>query len=273
MSRTIFATVFAIIALLFAAFPLATTAARAADTDRALLSTFCAPADIHGSTCKRAKGYPNAPRQGCDVTLDEDRYGGKFLPSGNPLLVVTYESECESHSTDNGGSVVFEQSGGTYVFRGFSPGAQVNDCVTPAKDDRQNFLICLTGHMGQGAQDSGVALMQFKQAAGGSITLSQDMLMMAEDDIGAYGANVVTCAEPIKYFEVSKLAAGPKPATVIVDASYADAALTAKACNKSFPKTEEAFGDLQPGDAFMASGREKSGKFVIDLVTRKIAPQ
>src|SRR5690348_10946020 len=94
MSRTIFATVFAIIALLFAAFPPATATARAADTDRALLSTFCAPADIHGSTCKRAKGYPNAPRQGCDVTLDGDGYRGKFLPSGNPLLVVTYESEC-----------------------------------------------------------------------------------------------------------------------------------------------------------------------------------
>ena len=269
MSRTIFAA----IALLFAAFPLATTTARAADTDRALLSTFCAPADIHGSTCKRARGYPNAPRGGCNVTLDEDRTSGKFLPSGNPLLVVTYESECETHSTDNGGSVVFEQSGGSYVFRGFSPGAQVDDCVAPARNERQNFLACLTGHMGQGFQDSGVALMQFKQDAGGSIKVSQDMLMMAEDATAAYGANVVTCTEPMKYFEVSKLAAGARPATVIVDASYADAALIAAACNKSLPKPEEAFGDLAPGDAYMPSGREKDGKFVIDLVTRKIAPQ
>ena len=269
MSKTVFTTV----ALLFSAFLFATTTARAADADRALLTTFCAPADIHGSTCKRAKGYPNAPRSGCDVTLDEDRYNGKFLPSGNPLLVVTYESKCETHSTDNGGSVVFEQSGGTYVFRGFSPGGQVDDCVTPAKDDRQNFLVCLTGHMGQGFQDSGVAMMQFKQDVGGSITVSQDMLMMAEDATAAYGANVVTCTEPVKYFEVSKLAAGPKPVTVIVDASYADAELIAKACNKGFLKPEEAIGDILPGDAYMPSGREKNGKFVIDLMTRKVAPQ
>ena len=269
MSRTIFAA----IALLFAAFPFATTTARAAESDRALLATFCAPADIHGSTCKRARAYPNAGRRGCDVTLDEDRTSGKFLPSGNPLLVVTYESGCEAHATDNGGSVVFEQSGGSYVFRGFAPGAQVDDCVTPAKDDQQNFLVCLGGHMGQGVQASWVELMQFKPDAGGRISLAPEILMTAEDTNGAYGSNVVTCTERMKYFEASKLAAGPKPATVIVDASYADAELIAKACNKSFPKPEEAFGDLQPGDAFMASGREKEGKFVIDLVTRKIAPQ
>jgi hypothetical protein len=268
MSRPLFAA----IALLFVAFPLDNTTARAADTDRALLATFCAPADIHGSTCKRAKGYPDAGRRGCDVTLNEDRYSGKFLPSGNPLLVVTYESTCEAHATDNGGSVVFEQTGGTYVFRGFEPGAQVNDCVTSAKDERQDFLVCLTGHMGQGLLESGVALMQFKQESG-SIKLSLDLLMSAEDANGAYGSNVVTCKERLKYFEVSKLAAGPRPATVIADASYADADLIAKACNKGFPKPEEAIGEIPPGDAYMPSGREKNGKFVIDLVTRKVMPQ
>jgi hypothetical protein len=269
MSKTI-STAFA---LLFGSLLFATTPARAADTDRALLSTFCAPADIQGSTCKRAKSYPNAGRSACDVTLNEDRYSGKFLPSGNPLLVVNYESGCEAHATDNGGSVVFEQNGGSYVFKGFAPGAQVDDCVTPAKDERQNFLVCLGGHMGQGVQASWVALMQFKPDAGSRISLAPEILMTAEDANGAYGANVVTCTERQKYFEVSKLANGPKPATVIVDASYADAALITTACNKGFPKPEEAFGDLAPGDAFMPSGREKTGKFVIDLVTRKVAPQ
>src|SRR6185312_10628566 len=56
---------------------------------------------------KRAKEYPNASRRGCDVTLNEDWYSGKFLPSGNSLLVVNYESGCEAHATDNGGCVVF----------------------------------------------------------------------------------------------------------------------------------------------------------------------
>ena len=157
MSKTISAA----IALLFGAFGLASTTARAADNDRALLATFCAPADIQGSSCKRANGYPNAPKRGCEVTLNEDRYSGKFLPSGNPLLVVNYDSGCEAHATDNGGSVVFEQSGGAYVFRGFAPGAQVDDCVTRARDDSHDVLVCLTGHMGQGVLESGVALMQF----------------------------------------------------------------------------------------------------------------
>ena len=245
------------LALLFAALPFAATPAHAAESDRALLSTFCAPADIQGSTCKRAMGYPNAGQRGCDVTLNEDRYSGKFLPSGNPLLVVNYESGCEAHATDNGGSVVFERTGGTYVFRGFAPGAQVDDCVTPAKDERQNFLVCLGGHMGQGVQASWVALMQFKPDAGGRISLAPEVLITAEDANGAYGSNVVTCTERLKYFEVSKLVAGLKPATVIVDASYADAELITTACNKGFPKPEEAIGKLPPGDAYVPSGREK----------------
>ena len=94
------------------AFLLSTAPARAAETDRALLSTFCDAANIKGSTCKRAKGYPNAGKRACDVTLTADRYRGKFVASGNPLLVVNYESDCEAHTTDNGGTVVFEQTGG-----------------------------------------------------------------------------------------------------------------------------------------------------------------
>ena len=60
------------------AFLLSTAPARAAEADRALLSTFCDAANIKGSTCKRAKGYPNADKRACDVTLTADRYGGKI---------------------------------------------------------------------------------------------------------------------------------------------------------------------------------------------------
>ncbi len=273
ISKPVSKSVFAAFALVLAVIPFAATPARAADNDRALLATFCAPADIQGSTCKRAKGYPNAPRSGCEVTLNEDRYSGKFLPSGNPLLVVNYESGCEAHATDNGGSVVFEQSGGAYLFRGFAPGAQVDDCVTRARDDKQDMLVCLTGHMGQGLLDSGVALMQFKPDAGGRIGVTQDLLLTAEDGTGAYGTNIVTCKSPFKFFEVSKLAAGPRPATVIVDTTYADADLIATVCRKGYPKPEEATGWLAQGDAYVPTGREKTGKFVIDLVTGKAAPQ
>ena len=62
----------AVVVLLFGAFTFATTTARAADADHTLLATFCAPADIQGPTCKRAKGYPNAGGRGCDALVENN---------------------------------------------------------------------------------------------------------------------------------------------------------------------------------------------------------
>lgn len=248
-----------------------TTPVRAADADRALLSTFCDAANIKGSTCKRAKRYPNAGRRACDVVLSEQRYSGKFLASGNPLLVVRYDSECEAHTTDNGGTVVFERTGGTYSFRSFQPGTQGN-CVTIPKNEKQDFLICITGHMGQGILESCVMQMVFKEDASRRIDISLEALLSAEDTIGAHGSNVVTCKEPLKVFNVSRLSLGPRPKTVMVDAAYANAAMIETACGDGFPKPQENFY-LTPGDAYVPDGYAKSGKLIIDLVTRKVVPQ
>jgi hypothetical protein len=128
----------------FAALP-----AHAQTSDRALLATFCDTASIKGSTCARAKNYPNAGRRGCDVKLGA-RTGGRFIASGDPLLVIAYESGCEAHVTDFGGAIVFEEVSGQTVFRAFLPGATTRDCVTVPKDAQQDLLICLTGHTGQG---------------------------------------------------------------------------------------------------------------------------
>jgi hypothetical protein len=255
---------------------LATAPAHAGNTDRALLLTFCDAANIKGATCKRAKGYPNAPRRGCDVTLRAERYGGKFLTSGNPLFVVFYDSGCEAHATDNGGAVVFEQVGDAYTFRSFQPGMQGSECVTLPKSEQQDALVCLTGHMGQGILESGVAQMTFKGMAGKrpAIVMDMDMLLRAEDSEGAYGANTVTCKDDqFKVFDVSKLSVGPRPNTVMVEAGYADAAIIETACGKGFPRPDDAIGELPPGDAYVPEGHAKSGTLVIDLVTRKIAPR
>ena len=265
--RDAFALSFAI-ASLSAAAP-----ARAQNADHALLLTFCDATNIKGSTCKRAKSYPDTGQRGCDVTLNPDRTNGKFLASSNPLLVVNYDSGCESHATENGGVAVFEQAGGKSVFRGFVPGGRVNECVTLPKMAQQDYLVCLNGHMGQGVLESSVALMNFTEDAGKRIKIADDVLLMAEDATGAFGANVVTCKEHFKYFELSELAAGPRPATVVVDASYADAELIKMVCTKGFPRPAEALGDPAPGDAFVPDGREKSAKFIIDLMTRKVTPK
>lgn len=129
------------------AIPFAAAPAPAQDSDCALLATFCDAANIKGKTCARANGYPNAPKKGCDVTLTGDRSIGKFL-GGNPLLLASYESGCEAHTTDNGGVVVLEQSGGAWVFRGYQPGMQAT-CITLPKGAEQDALACLTGSMGQ----------------------------------------------------------------------------------------------------------------------------
>jgi hypothetical protein len=248
--------------------------ASAAETDRALLSTFCDAANIKGSTCKRAKAYPNAGRRACDVALREERYSGKFIGSGNPLLVVFYDSGCEAHTTDDGGAVVFGQIDGKYSFRSFQPGVLGSECVTLPNNDRQDLLVCLTGHMGQGILESRVAQMAFKEDAAKRISMSLDVLLSAEDAEGAFGSNVVTCKDDrFKVFNVLKLSVGPRPNTIAVEATYADAATIEIACGKGFPKRQDAIGELTPGDVYVPDGHQKSGKLIIDLATRKVTPQ
>jgi hypothetical protein len=246
--------------------------AHAQDADRALLLTFCDAANIKGSACTKAKAYPNADNLGCDVKLTEDRHNGRFIASGNSLLVVNYESGCETHATGDGGAAVFEQSGGKSIFRGFAPGSRVNDCIV-LKGELQDQLACLTGHMGQGILSSGVAQLVFTEDASKDVSIATDMLVAAEDANGAYGANVVTCKEGPKYFALTDIKPGPRPRTVSVKAGYADAETIKKACSKGFPKPKQTFGKLLRGDAYVPEGFEKRGTFVIDLVTRKVTLQ
>jgi hypothetical protein len=262
----------ALAALAFGGACLLAGPAHADDADRALLLTFCDAANIKGSACTKAEGYPHAGNRACDGKLTEDRYSGRFIASGNPLLVVNYESGCETHATDDGGAIVFEQSGGNAIFRGFGPGSRVNDCAV-LRGERQDQLACLTGHMGQGILESGVAQMVFTEGTSKDISIATDMLVTAEDSSGAFGANVVTCKEGQKYFELSDIKAGPRPQTVIVKAGYADAETIKKACSKGFPKPKQTFGKLARGDAYVPEGYEKRGTFIIDLATRKVTPQ
>lgn len=241
-------------------------------SDRTLLATFCDAGNIKGETCSHAKGYPASGKRDCDVKLLGDRFNGKFVASGNPLLVVNYESGCESRANDDGGAVVFELIKEAYSFVGFQPGARVNECVVVPRGERQDALVCLTGHMGQGYLEGGVAQMSFARDYGKGVSIKHDFLLRATDSSGAYGANVVTCKKkPPKYFELSKLGAGPRKETVAFDATWADADVLKTACGKGFPK-KEVFGTLAKGDAFVPQGYEKKGRVIIDLATRKVVP-
>jgi hypothetical protein len=240
--------------------------------DHTLLGTFCDGGNIKGDTCTHAKGYPASGKRNCDVKLLKDRFSGRF-GAGNPLLVVNYESGCESRANDDGGAVVFEQAGGKTSFVGFQPGSRVNECIVVPRGDKQDSLVCLTGHMGQGYLEGGVALMSFARDYGKGIGIKYDFLLKATDSTGAYGANVVTCRKkPPAWFELTKLAAGPRKETVAFEATWADADIFKTACGKGFPKPKDVFGTLTKGDAFVPEGFAKKGRVIIDLVTRKVLP-
>ncbi|WP_298378545.1 hypothetical protein [uncultured Bradyrhizobium sp.] len=249
-----------------------TSQARADGSDRTLLATFCASANIKGSTCTRAKSYPGGGGRACDVKLTKERYVGRFLAAGNALLAVNYESECEPHATDFGGVALFEQNGTATRFIRFLPGAQGHDCIVVPKDEQQDVLVCTVGHMGQGIVESAVARMEFSKKSGKRIEIAPDFLLRAEDAVSAYGSNVVMCNEGPKYFGLANLAAGPRRNTVTVDVDYADDATIRTACGEGFPKPKELYHDLLPGEAFVPPGSEKTKRFTIDLVTGKAAP-
>jgi hypothetical protein len=238
-----------------------------------LLATFCDAANIKDDSCSHAKGYPAAGKRNCDVKLLGDRFGGKFIASGNPLLAVNYESGCEARANDDGGAAVFELVKGSYSFVGFQPGARVNECVVVPRGEKQDSLVCLTGHIGQGYLEGGVAQMLFARDYGKGIGIKYDFLLRATDSTGATGANVVTCRKkPPVYFELTKLAAGPRKETVAFDASFADAETFKTACGKGFPKPKETFGTLAKGDAYVPEGFAKKGRVIIDLARRKVEP-
>jgi hypothetical protein len=241
--------------------------------NRTLLGTFCDGGNMKGDTCTHAKGYPASGKRSCDVKLLKDRFSGKIIASSNPLLVVNYESGCEARANDDGGSAVFELVKGSYSFVGFQPGMRVNECVAVPRGEKQDSLVCLTGHIGQGYLEGGVAQMLFARDYGKGVSIKYDFLLRATDSTGATGANVVTCKRKVPaYFELTKIAAGPRKDTVAFDATWADAETFKIACGKGFPKPKELFGTLAKGDAYVPAGFEKKGRVVIDLATRKVLP-
>lgn len=239
--------------------------------DRPLLAAFCDAGNIRGSACINAKGYRSGRR--CDVKLLPDRYSGKFLADGTTLLLVNYESGCEPHATNFGGAVLFEQKDGATNFRGYQPGYRANDCIVLPRNEKQDRLICITGYLGQGHLESGVAEMVFTQDFSKTIGVSLNFFARAEDSTGAYGANVVDCKETAVYFGLAKLNPGPRPDTVAVDIAHADRDTIQTACTKGFPRPKEIFGELRPGQAYVPPGHERNARFVIDLTTSKTVPE
>jgi len=209
----------------------------------------------------------------------------RLIAAEHPILITGYAgrsaraAELITELAEFAGIAVFESnmtnniSHDSPCFVGFQPGIRVNDCITVPRSEKQDSLVCLTGHMGQGYLEGGVAQMLFARDYGKGIGIKYDFLLRATDSTGASGSNVVTCKKkPPKYFELSKLGAGPRKETVAFDAAWADAEILKTACGKGFPRPKEVFGTLAKGDAYVPLGFEKKGRIIIDLATRKVLP-
>lgn len=262
---------FAALLALGVTFAIAPALAQAPNPDPQLLATFCDAANIKGSTCTRAKGYRSGRR--CDVKLEKGRYIGRFLADGSTLLVVSYGSDCEAHNTNFGGSVIFERKDGATIFKGYQPGFWVNDCITVPRNHAQDRLICVTGYMGQGLIESGVAEMVFTRDFSRTIAVSRNYFVTAEDATNACGTNIVECKEPSKYFGISRPGPGPQRDTVAVDIDHADKETIETACTKGFPLPKEISRELIAGEAYVPPGHEKKARFVIALLTSRAAPE
>ena len=189
-------------------------------SDRTLLAHLLRCRQHQGRHLHAGEGISGPARRACDVKLLPERYSGQVRRGGNPLLVVNYDSGCEPRANDDGGAVVFEQAARQIPFRRLSSRAsRVNDCIVRAAGRE-------AGIAGLPHRPYGPGLSRGRRGADGvRARLRQghqhfeyDFLLRATDSTAAYGANVVTCKKkPPKYFELSKLAAGPRQETVAFD--------------------------------------------------------
>jgi hypothetical protein len=251
----------------FAAFACWLTGAAAQKNNGALLTHFCAPGDIKGSNCLRAKDYPNG--DACNVDLGEETpIEGRFISPGIVTVLVRYGSDCEAHATENGGSVVFERTASGLRFLGYQPGLVFESCATVAAEEAQDRLVCITGHMGQGYLETGIAEVLFARK---DKDLNTDLkyFQRATDSVGANGANAVKCKSKFAWLGFSNAKPGPGPATVLVEAEYADADAIRRACARNAPKTK-ASAPAPTGEAFIRDSDIRKARFVLDLASRAL---
>jgi hypothetical protein len=234
-----------------------------------LLRQICEAKDVRANECTKAKDYPEG--KDCNVKLRDDRWTGRFI-SSQTILLVGYESDCEPHATDFGGSVVFEQTGQSYVFKSYQPGLVLAECTSLPRNSLQDRLVCLTGHMGQGFLESTVSEVVFTRDFSRSIAASLDVLVTATDSSGAYGVNKIACKESRVLFTFSNIAPGPTSDMVLVTVGYADRSVIAQACRPGarVPKDVVDRRSVGRGEAFVDPKLIKEGRFTLDLAKRQL---
>lgn len=199
----------------------------AAADRKAAIAAICEPGGIKGEACQRARDYPEG--KSCDVNLTGEGGEGRFLGGTRVILIAVYHSDCESHATNWGGSLVFEKSGGKLTFHGYLPALAFSGCLTLSKPDSADRLACVTGWMGQGYQSETIIEVTFAEA-GGKVTASFVDLVSAGKNEDALGTNTVQCGKAENHFSFGELSPGPRPDTVAFEMSYAEPAQVKALC-------------------------------------------
>jgi hypothetical protein len=237
---------------------------------RTLLSSFCATEDIRGSECLRAKNYRQSGT--CSVQFTGKFYSGRFIASSGNITIADYQSDCESHATEFGGSVLFETVGDGLVFRSFQPGYRTSDCLVIHARDENDKLVCILSHNGQGEAMSVVSEFVFAEFSPKEIRVSYNHLATASSNSAAYGLNRVYCGgdEAAVNLGLSKLGPGPTAGTVSAELEYADSALLKMVCASAGSAPDGAVVPGSPGNAFIPQGAEMHHRIVVSLKDRSM---
>jgi tetratricopeptide (TPR) repeat protein len=240
------------------------------DVSRAdVLATFCRSAEVMGDNCKAASGYPSDDSStSCNVELDGGIFQQRY--EARTIIYASYRSDCESHATNYGGSVLLERKGPSLRFISFVRGYAVGqNCLSVAGDYDSDALYCITQYDGMGEHGTTLAsYLPSRQNADDFNAIESASVISADTH---YKNDPVDCSKRIAYLEIKNVRPGPREQTVLVDVKYADSELIKAACASGGYKPNDD-DEVPKGSVFLAPGQAKQAPFVYDIQLRVFLP-
>lgn len=244
----------------------------AVDNNRYLLRLICDEKDIQGNQCLQAKNYPirNIDGKSCNVSLTGPKIEGHFLSSKQKLLLVPYYSDCEPHASNWGGSLVFEQSGASFIFKGYQQGLVFSQCMIKIVSGKDR-LICGGGFLGQGYLETTLYEVVFSGNSAEKMTLDYKILLSATDSAGARYFNQVDCTGGLQLFSVGAPRGTSIENLIEFEATFASDTTVRQACKKNATLPMGWSEDIRaadPNHAFVGESDITKSIFLLNLNTK-----
>lgn len=247
MLRLLVASAFASVILSWVP-PACSSAAGKAPALHDVLRLICAGSDIAGNACSDARGYPKTvdgepvfEGQACNVEILA-LY--PIRAEGKAFVIAPYRSGCSGHPDFEGGSLLVSLDAmGKPAKASYWPGKRAGDswefshakhCIVIERDPRDDRLYCLSYYRSTGEAETWLVRFAIRKAR-----LVSDSPAFAAGSVATKagyvdrGVNMLQCdkagGQPT-YFELSKLAQGPRRRSLRFEVSYADGAAVREAC-------------------------------------------